>query len=198
MRSLAILMLLVCGCSRPKKTEAPLAMHLLQVSYYSDNPSWGVIRNAGSLVVSITSGKASGELFHVAKGKAESLEVFEFDAAMHTFLSSTPTIESGAPAGEVDLSFIQDADQGFNGGKGKELKLKNVFSVSRAGEKQTIKEGANVLFRIQRTDAEQDRWRFPQEASLQAMIDTSKQLDCEYIVLVVKKQGGEEKGKQGQ
>lgn len=163
-------------------------MHLLRVSYYSDNPGWGVIRNAGSLVVSITSGKASGELLHVAKGKAESLGVFEFDAAMHTFLSSTPTIESGAPAGEVDLSFVQDADQGFQGRKSKELKLQNVFSVSRAGENQTIKEGANVLYRIRRTDAEQDRWRFPQEASLQAMIDTSKSLDCEYIVLDVKEQ----------
>lgn len=183
---LSIAGLLISSCSRPKAPE-PLEMHIVQTSYLSRNPKWGPIENPGSLVITISSGKATGELLHVAKGEAKSLSLFQFDASKHTFLSSTPTVETRASR-DVDVSFVQDADAEFQDEKSKEITLQNVFEVSRSGNLGSLHEGVHILYRIQRTNSEQDRWRSPHEKSLQSMIDTSKQLDCEYIVLNVKGQ----------
>jgi len=153
-----------------------MLMHVVATSYTSDT------MNSGSLVISITSGRATGQLLHVRGGKAEPLQTFEFDAASHTLLCSTPEVSG---PGEVDASFIQESDIMDSRNKSRELKLGKVFRISRAGGGNTILEKANVLYRIQRTDEKQDRWRPAQEATLDAMIETTKTVDCEYIVLDV-------------
>ena len=189
MRSfLIILLLAVNSCSRPKVNEE-LVMHIVQSSYCSHNdPSWGVISNPGAIVISIKSGRATGQLLHIHNGERVELGSFDFDAGKHTFLSSTPTIESGQYQDAVDVSFVRDADQDSPGLGSKEVKLGRVVMVARTSDGQSIVEGPNVLYRIQRTKLEQDRWRPTQEQTLQSLIETSKNLDCEYIVLEIKRQ----------
>ena len=167
------------ACSRKSELE-PLQMHLQKMSWYSDNPNWGPITNAGSLVVDITVGRASGELLHVAHGEARKLGTFEFDASLHTKLCSTPTIDS---KGTIDAGFIMIADQSYTGERGLPFKPGKVTRFARASEGISVLEGANVLYRITRTEEHQDRWRLAQEASLEALINTSASLDCEYIIL---------------
>lgn len=185
--TLIIVLLFLNGCSRRPEKET-LQMHLVQTSYYSRNPDWGVISNPGSLVISIKSGRASGELLHIVKGKSIALGTFEFDAEKHTFLSSTSTIESGGPQDAVDVSFVRDADQDAQRQGGVEVKLGSLVQLSRTGDGQSIAEGSNVLYRIQRTELEQDRWRPAQEKTIQTLLEASKNLDCEYIVIDIKEQ----------
>lgn len=180
---LPMLLLLLSTCSRSPKGD-PLEMHLVQTSFHTHNPGVPPVINPGALVVTITSGKATGRLLHIAQGKTVPLQTFELDASQHTLICSTPVVDEPPAEEGVDVSFVQEADAGFKC-KSAEVKLGKVARIARADGGQTLLEKANVLYRIQRTNLTQDRWRYPHEASLKTMMETSKNLDCEYIVLDV-------------
>ncbi|MGC4016367.1 MAG: hypothetical protein QM755_17870 [Luteolibacter sp.] len=178
-----VVAVLLSTCKRPS-AAAPMLMHVVATSYYSDAPysGWQSIANPGSVVVSITSGRATGQLLHVKGGKAIPLQTFEFDAASHSLLCSTAAVSD---EGEVDVGFVQESDVMDSRNKSQELKLGKVSRISRVPGHNSISEKANILYRIQRTGEPQDRWRPAHEESFDAMIEASKALDCEYIVLDV-------------
>ena len=181
MRKLLIIapLLILISCSQESDTK-PLKMQLIRTSY-SKGADWGVISNPGSLVIAITSGKATGELLYIRDGASTVLETFEFDTVNHPYLASTPVLDGSPDA--VDLSFVRNLDPGAQRPGDAKVSLTGVARVSRAGGGQSIVEGPNVLYRIQRTTEDQDRWRLDTEITIQNMIEISNSLDCEYIVL---------------
>lgn len=179
--------LAMLGCSEPtREEEGQLIMELLPVSY-TDFGDWGPISNPSSLVVTIRVGRAKGTLFHVRDGEISELGDFEFDANDQTFLCSTPFLRGEESESQVDVSFIWHRfPRDEPSARSVKVFLGEVAMVSRTDQQNSILEGVNVLYRIQRTKEEDARqWRLQHEESREAMAEASKDMDVEYIALEV-------------